>query len=222
MNVKEMREKAFLKKKNKEYKEAIDLYSDLVEFLDKEENVFNDFENIKVLIFYAECLVFSQNCGDNIDEDLFETAWISLEKARNLYLNKDDCFEKNKGLIYVYDIQGDMMLKNGNYSEAVKHYDSSVKIGFSANDIPWRMKLASLFNLCSAYKYLDDIDNFAKNIDRGIKYIDEILTKDELEEKERDDLNLFKNEFLFNKTVADKLMGNNPQSKKTNKDQNVE
>jgi len=168
-------------RKNKDYLNACALYSSLLELEADEEPM--TLLVCRDHIHYAECLLYSQSNEIN-DEDL-EIAWETLEKARYGYESMADSVDKFSGLIDVHDIQGEITLKNMNYSEAEHQFDESAIIGLAHPKVSWRLPVNSLFCKSTAQKFMGKFQNATNTLTQAIDLINRAsLATSDPQEKE--------------------------------------
>ncbi|EAY15330.1 hypothetical protein TVAG_224060 [Trichomonas vaginalis G3] len=187
-----LREQAQAKRKGKQYKQALDLYDELLQLVYKDGELMNE-TICRDFIHYSECLIYSQTPGHLADEEDLEIAWDCLEKARLGYEAMPDSKDKFIGLIDTHDLLGELTLTNNNYQEAQDQFKQSAEIGLAHPEISWRLPLNSLFCRSNALLYQRKVNAAYDVYQQLLNFIDDQL-KLELPDVDKADLNDFKKE----------------------------
>ena len=166
-NPAELRSQAEAARRGKNYEQAADLYSDLLDV------VFVDGQPLTVqvcqdLTHYGECLL---NTGET-DEETFETIWEVLESARVGYEKMKEEDRPPEGLIDAHELLGELSLKRLDFEEAVSQYQQSSEIALANPNLSWRIPLNSLFMKATALNYLGKLQEYRDALDQAINFID--------------------------------------------------
>ena len=171
-NPAELRSQAEAARRGKNYEQAADLYSDLLDV------VFVDGQPLTVqvcqdLTHYGECLL---NTGET-DEETFETIWEVLENARVGYEQMKEEDRPPEGLIDVHELLGELSFKRVDLEEAALQYQQASDLALANPNLSWRIPLNSLFMRSTALNYLGRVAEYREALDKAIKFIDDEKAK---------------------------------------------
>jgi hypothetical protein len=134
-----LRAEAEVFRRNHEWQKASDKFSDLLDLVYSRDSDLTP-EVCTDLLHYSECLIEGFAPGDDEDDSDLETAWECLEHVRVTYERMDSA--PNGKLADVYDLLGQISLKNGRFEEAVGQYSRMAEV---AVGLSWRVRLNALF-----------------------------------------------------------------------------
>ena len=157
----QLREQAINSRKQKNWSEACEHYSELL----KEE--YQDEEDLSVqvckdLVDYAYCMLREE------EPDL-SAAWECLETAKRGYsLMKEEDVPPD-GLADVYEFLAEIGVKNGAYEEATNQYAKIIDLTTKHPDLSWRVGLNAHYmtTICleAAGKYGDGVEAASKALE---------------------------------------------------------
>lgn len=137
-SVEQLRQAAEGSKRQKNWAEACDKYSDLLkaEFREDDEHV--SVQVCKDLIEYAYCMLQEEK------PDL-EAAWECLEHAKRGYMAMPPAEVPPTSLADIYDFLGEIGMKNGAYEEAALQYNKIIELTADHPEMSWRIGLSAFY-----------------------------------------------------------------------------
>lgn len=194
----EIRTQADDARRGKQYQLAIQKYSELLELTFKDDSVFDNQLSLD-FIHYAECLISSANPDDPNDDSL-EIAWESLENVR-VGIEKQPKEEQNiVRLIDVFELLGEISMKNGNFEESAEHYNRAATLALEKGDLAWRIPLNSLYMHAIVLQYASKINESSAALDKAIDFLNEEIAK-EANSADIEDMNGIKQELIGRKNL---------------------
>ncbi|OHS94395.1 hypothetical protein TRFO_39425 [Tritrichomonas foetus] len=163
----EIRNQAEAARKSKNFTQAADLYSNLLEITYKEDQKL-DVQACRDFVHYGECLISS----DDKDEETFETAWEVLENARVGYEQIPENERPPEGLIDCHELLGELSLKQLNFEEAASQYKTASDLALANKNLSWRIPLNSLFMRGVVLNYWNKVSEYKDALDKAIEFLD--------------------------------------------------
>lgn len=152
-------------KKQKNWEEACEKYSELLkeEFHDDDEQF--PLQVCKDLIEYAYCILQE-------DEPELEVAWECLMNAKHGLKQMPEADVPPTSLADVYDFLGEIGMKNGAYEEAAVQYDQIISIAEKHPELSWRIGLSAFYTKTICLEAAEKFDKAVEAANKAIEFAD--------------------------------------------------
>lgn len=165
--VEQLRQRAEDARKSKNFTQAADIYSELLEQIYKPDEPLSaqlckDFTN------YGECLI---NTGET-DEETWETAWEVLENARVGYEQLNESERPPEALIDVHELLGELQLKQQKIEGSIEEYDKAFTLAQQNPNLSWRLSVNALYMKSICLKILQETQEYKNVLNQAIDLVE--------------------------------------------------